>query len=202
MQRSVLLLTVLFLILVGGTASAQTDVSVDLTAAIANKVNGNGLNETATKSIGGLVSFRHFSGHHSGFEVNYGYTKNSQKYTDQAGNSVAVVQAGNHELTGAYVFRATRGSFQPFALAGGGALVFNPTQSALDTADPSVSRQKRPVFLYGVGADIRVSEGLAVRAQYRGLIYEAPDFFGARVAVHTSTAMQTAEPSIGIVYRF
>jgi opacity protein-like surface antigen len=201
MQRSVLLLTVVFLILVNGIASAQSDVSANVTGAFANQVSGKGLNETATKSAGLLFSFRHFS-NHNGFEANYGFTKNSQKYTDQSGNSVASVQSSIHELTAAYVWRATRGAFRPFALAGGGLLIFNPTSSASDSADPSISRNNRPAFLYGVGVDVAVSKEVAVRAQYRGFFYEAPDFFGSAVAIHTSTAMQTAEPSVGIVYRF
>jgi opacity protein-like surface antigen len=81
-------------------------------------------------------------------------------------------------------------------------VVFNPTSSATDSADPTVSRQYRPAFLYGAGVDVQVNKGMALRAQYRALVYEAPDFFGANVALHTSAAMQTAEPSIGIVYRF
>jgi opacity protein-like surface antigen len=201
MQRSVVLLTVFFLLLCGGIASAQSDISVNGNVAIANTSTGNGVHETATKSAGLLVSFRHFSSH-SGLEVNYGYTKNSQKYTDQSGASIANVQSGNHEITGAYIFRLTRGPVQPFALAGGGLLIFNPTSSAVDNADPTISRQNRPVFLYGIGADVRVSKGVAVRAQYRGLIYEGPDFFGANVAIHTSSAMRTDEPTIGLVYRF
>lgn len=202
MQRRAVLLTVFFLILAGGISSAQSsDISVNGNVAIANTSTGHGVHETATKSAGLLLSFRHFSSH-SGFEVNYGYTKSSQKYTDQSGASIANVQSGNHEITGAYIFRLTRGPIQPFALAGGGLLIFNPTSSAIDNADPSISRQNRPVFLYGLGADVRVTNGVAVRAQYRSLIYEGPDFFGANLAIHTSSAMQTAEPTIGLVYKF
>jgi opacity protein-like surface antigen len=203
MQRSALLFTLFFLVLVSGIASAQTDISANVTGVITKEVDGKGVQETATKSLGVLVSFRHFNGSHSGVEVNYGYTKNSQKYADQAtGNLLASIQTSIHEVTGAYVFRLNRGMFQPYALAGAGLLMFSPTSSAIDAADPSISGQKRPTFLYGAGADVQVSKGMSVRAQYRGLICEAPDFFGNRVAIHTSRAMQTAAPSIGIVYKF
>jgi opacity protein-like surface antigen len=201
MPRSALLLTAVFLILASGIASAQSDVSLNVTGNFANTVNGKGIEETATKSGGVLFSFRHFS-HHNGFEANYGYTKNSQKYSDQLGNSVASIQSSIHELTAAYVWRATRGAVQPFALAGGGFLMFSPTSSATDAAVPKISRNTRPAFLYGAVIDVAVSKKAALRAQYRGLIYEAPDFFGGAVAIHTSTAMRTSEPSIGIVYRF
>jgi opacity protein-like surface antigen len=53
-----------------------------------------------------------------------------------------------------------------------------------------------------VGVDYRLRKGLAVRAEYRSLVYESPDFFGGAVALHTSTAMQMREPSVGLTYRF
>ncbi|HVJ04777.1 MAG TPA: outer membrane beta-barrel protein [Candidatus Saccharimonadales bacterium] len=203
MRRSAVLLTVIFLILAGGIASAQqTDVSVSGIGVYTDTVTGKGVQETATKSGGVLVSFRHFPYHHNGVEVNYSYTKNTQRYSDLSGSQLADVQSSIHEVTGAYVFHVTRGAVQPFALAGAGLLIFSPTSHALDTADPSITSQKRPAFLYGAGLDVRLNRGLAVRAQYRGLIYKAPNFFGNAVALHTSSAMHMAEPSVGLVYRF
>src|ERR1700680_5109926 len=123
MRRSAVLLTVIFLILAGGIASAQqTDISANIFGAYTNHVTGKGLEETATKSGGGLLSFRFFPHQHNGVEVNYAYTKNSQRYTALSSASVIGVQAGIHELTGAYVYHLNRGPVQPFALAGGGLL--------------------------------------------------------------------------------
>jgi opacity protein-like surface antigen len=202
-MRSSAVFAGIFVILACGIGSAQqTDVSVSAIGIFTNSVAGNGLEESATASGGGLFSFRHFGQQHNGVEVNYAYTKNSQRYNDLSGASVADVQSSIHELTGAYVFHFTKGSFQPFALAGGGLLIFSPTNSAINSADPSISRQDKPAFLYGVGLDYRVSKKVALRMQYRGLVYEAPDFYGAAVAIHTSTAMQMREPSIGLSYRF
>jgi outer membrane immunogenic protein len=203
MRRSAVLLAVIFLILAGGIASAQqSDVSANVIGVYTNHVDGKGLQETATKSGGMLLSFRHFPHQHNGVEVNYAYTKNSQRYSDLSGVPVASVQSSIHEITGAYVFHASRGKIQPFALAGAGLLLFIPTDSASKTGDPLVSSQKRPAFLYGVGLDVQVATKLAVRAQYRGFVYKAPDFFGDALALHTGAAMQMAEPSIGVVYRF
>jgi opacity protein-like surface antigen len=203
MIRSAVLLTVIFLILAGGIASAQqTDVSANVFGAYTNSVNGKGLHETATKSGGVLLSFRFFPHQHNGVEVNYAYTKNSQRYSDLSGFPVASVQSSIHELTGDYVFHVNRGPVQPFALAGAGFLLFSPTDSATKAADPSISRQIRPALLYGVGLDLRISREVAVRAQYRSLLYEAPDFYGNALAIHTGAAMQMAEPSVGLVYRF
>lgn len=204
MRRSAVLLTVLFLIFAGASAFAQqTDFAVSGIGVYTDHVTGKGVAETATTSAGVLVSFRHFSYHHNGVEVNYSYTKNSQRYRDaSSGALLGDVQAGIHEATGAYVFHFTHGILQPFALAGGGFVVFNPTDYANNIAEPSIDKRSRPVFLYGAGADVRVSKNVAVRAQYRALLYKAPDFFGNAVAIHTDAAMQMREPTIGLVYRF
>jgi opacity protein-like surface antigen len=203
MRRSAVLLTVIFLILAGGIASAQqTDVSVNGIGVHTNDVTGKGVEETATYSGGGLLSFRHFPHEHNGIEVNYSYTKNSQLYSDLSGAFITGVQSSIHEVTGAYVYHLNRGPLQPFALAGVGLLIFSPTDSAIKAADPSISRQIKPAFLYGAGLDFRVTNQVAVRAQYRGFIYGAPDFYGEALAVHTGAAMQMVEPSIGVVYRF
>ncbi len=203
MKRSAILLTVLFLLLAGGIASAQqSDLAVSVIGAFTDNVTGDGLHETATTSAGPLLSYRRFPGEHSGLEVNYAYTKNSHVYSTLAGSQLPGVQTNMHELSAAYVFHLTRGSFQPFALAGGGLLMFHPISNAIDAAHPLISRQTRPTFVYGVGLDYRVRKHLALRAQMRGLVYEAPDFYGQQLKLHTSAAMRTTEPSIGLVYRF
>jgi opacity protein-like surface antigen len=202
-MRSSAVLAGIFVILACGIGSAQqTDVSLSAIGVYTNSVAGKGLEESASASGGGLFSVRHFGQQHNGFEINYAYTKNSQRYNDLSGVPVAVVQSSVHELTGAYVFHFTRGSFQPFALAGGGVLIFSPTNSAINSADPSISRQDKPAFLYGVGLDYRIAKKLALRMQYRSLVYEGPDFYGPAIAIHTSTAMQMREPSVGLSYRF
>jgi hypothetical protein len=39
-----------------------------------------------------------------------------------------------------------------------------------------------------------------VRLEYRGFVYQAPDF--NRIAMHAGTATHMAQPSAGTVYRF
>jgi hypothetical protein len=41
---------------------------------------------------------------------------------------------------------------------------------------------------------------VALRAEYRGLVYSAPDF--GLTALNTNTVTHTAQPSAGIVFRF
>jgi opacity protein-like surface antigen len=201
MKRSIFLLTVVFLIVVSGIASAQqTDVSVNVSGVFTNQNNGSFLDRTATTSAGFLFSFRHFPYRNNGVEVSYGYTKNSQEYKDRFGNDIPPIQTSVHELTADYVLRANLGQFHPFALAGGGLLIFDPTSNAVDTAIIPISRQTRVAFLYGAGVDVQLAKALALRAQYRGLFYEAPDFGSSDI--HTGSAMHTMEPTIGIVYKF
>jgi opacity protein-like surface antigen len=203
MRRTAFLLTVTFLIVASGIASAQqTDIAASAIGTWTKNVTGKGLEETATKSGGALISFRHFAHQHNGIEANYSYTKNSQVITSVSGAPITRVQSSIHEFTGAYVFHLTEGSVQPFALAGGGFLAFSPTDSAIKAADPSISRQTKPAFLYAAGLDVTVAKKVAVRAQGRGFIYQAPDFYGNQYALHTGATMQMWEASIGLVRRF
>lgn len=206
MKRSLVPLTAVLLILIAGNAWAEdssSDVSANITGVYTNQPSGEGLTQKATNSAGLLLSYRYFFNRYSGIETNFGYTKNSQVYADQFGNLLAEIQTGMYEVTGAYVLRAggRRAPVRPFALVGGGLLIFTPTNIATLTSLIPVASQNRPTFLYGAGVDIKVNREVAVRAQYRGLLYEAPDF-QQPFALHSGAAMHTAEPSAGLVFRF
>ncbi len=198
MRRCLTLLFAVF-ILATGMAFAQSsgDFSANLTGVFGNSTNGSGLSQTPTNSAGLLLSGRFNLGRFSAVEASYGYTRNSQNYSDLFGN-FASVQAGVHEVTGAYVLRSSHGPVRPFALAGGGILVFDPTDT--NALLLSVNRQTRPAFLYGGGADIRINRVAALRAQVRGLLYKAPTF--GQSVLDTGSAENTVEPSIGLVFKF
>lgn len=131
---------------------------------------------------------------HNGFDLNYGYTRNSQNYFGSTNNFG--IQAGVNEMTGAYVFSAPFGKIAPFAFAGGGALVFHPNHSSVTGA----TTQAKASFLYGGGLDYNISKALALRFQYRGLVHGAPDF-GVAGTTATGTT-HTAEPVAGLVVHF
>ena len=61
-------------------------------------------------------------------------------------------------------------------------------------------RQTSLAFLYGGGADYRLWRRLWVRAQYRGLIFRAPDFGVSDLFISAKGHM--AEPSLGLVVKF
>jgi len=87
----------------------------------------------------------------------------------------------------------------PYLLAEGGALVFDPTGNSLG-ALVGAQRQAVGVFSYGGGVDYPVVKHLSLRAEYRGLVYNAPDF--GMSSLNTDKITHTAQPSAGIVFRF
>jgi len=202
-KRSAIPLLVVLMISMTGVTLAQSghaDISANLAGVFGQSVTGQGIQQTPTNSAGALFSLRYYLNRYAGVEANYGYTRNSQDYNFGFGNVVGV-QSGVHEVTGAFVLRGGHGPVRPFVLAGGGVLVFNPTSSALNTTGLPLSRENRPAFLYGGGADIRLAKAVALRAQYRGLVYQAPDFHDA-ADLHTGVTMHTAEPTVGLVFKF
>ena len=83
-------------------------------------------------------------------------------------------------------------SIQPYALAGGGGLIFDPTDNAGGTFAAATS-QASGGFLYGGGADYSFSRHLSLRAEYRGFVYKAQSFNLA--SLKTDTWTHTAQPS-------
>jgi opacity protein-like surface antigen len=189
------LLPVLISSLTTFAQDSKSDFSLNLTGTYTKNSGDSFVSQGATKSAGFLASYRFSFTPHQAVEANYGYSKNSQNYFN--GDFISV-QAGVHELTGAYVLKASNSRFSPFALAGTGALIFSPTSNV----DPflGASTQARAVFLYGAGADYNLSSHFGIRAQYRGLVYKAPDF--GISGLQTDAVTHMAEPSIGLVFRF
>jgi len=65
---------------------------------------------------------------------------------------------------------------------------------------PGATTQARAAFVYGGGVDWNLTQHLAIRAEYRGFVYERPDFNLA--ALHSGAVTNTGQPSAGIVFRF
>jgi opacity protein-like surface antigen len=60
--------------------------------------------------------------------------------------------------------------------------------------------QARPAFVYGGGLDYRLVRHVALRLEYRGFVYDRPDFGIAGLSSNITT--HTAEPSAGLVFHF
>ena len=170
-------------------ASYKNDAAVQAFGSFVKTTTLNGIQQNTTNSGGVLGSYRFFFNTHSGVEVNYGYSLNTQSYAGQG------VNAYSHEASAAYIFRMPHHRWTPFLLAGAGGLVFDPKNFAGSDV------QARAAAIYGAGADVNLTQHVFLRAEYRGLIYNSPTF---NIAGFNGLDRVThrAEPSIGFGYRF
>jgi opacity protein-like surface antigen len=177
------------------------EASIAAAGVLPKESTGNGTTLNPTNSAAFVASFRYrFNPRHS-VEVNYARTADSQLYT--LGVNQFRVMSKISEYSGAYVLNIfQRKKLEPFVFAGGGVLMFSPGNTYIDTYQlpVAVAKQTGLALLYGAGADYRVAPHIAVRLQYRGLIYKAPDFSGQNF--QTSAKGNLAEPAIGIDFRF
>lgn len=165
------------------------EVAVQALGSFVKSTTQDGIENKATNSGGVLGSYRYFFNSHHGVEANYGYALNTQSYGPVG------VKTYSHEVLGAYVFRLPLRNVTPFALAGAGALIFDPKDFI------GASTETRAAFLYGAGADFKLSNHLFMRAQYRGLVYNSPVYDLAAFS-GLDRVTHRAEPSIGFGYRF
>jgi opacity protein-like surface antigen len=193
------------------------DASFNGAGVFTKESDGNGIKQSATAGSNYFGTFRFkFKPKHS-FIFDYGRAKNSQVY--QTGFDFHVLTTIS-EYSGAYVYSPLqKGRFQPFVLVGGGVLRFNPRSTWVVLPDfaknvpnrvqinLNATKQTELAFLYGAGVDYRLSPRFAVRLQYRGFVYRAPDLkvttaSGGAVSFFTGSNGHMAEPSIGLVFRF
>jgi outer membrane immunogenic protein len=151
----------------------------------------------ATNSGGFLAGYSYQFSRDFGVEGNYGWSRNTQNYN--ALNSSTSLQSDIHQATGSLVWHIRTGNphIRPYALGGGGALVFNPTDKF---AVPGADRQAVGTFVYGGGANFDITRKFGFRAEYRGLVYKAPDFQLNSLSIDKFTHL--AQPSVGFYARF
>jgi opacity protein-like surface antigen len=202
-MRQVAKIIASFALLLGVSAAAQeyrSEISLQGTGFLTKDTTGQGTTDRATNTGGLLIGYRYNLTRWLAADAVYGYGRNTQQYFAPAG--LSRIQANVHQATGGFVVRVPAPAkflISPYALAEGGALVFDPTGNALGSV-PGAQRQATGVFAYGGGADLPLFRHVALRAEYRGLVYSAPDF-GLR-ELNTNTITHTAQPSAGIVFRF
>jgi len=188
---------VLALTLSGVAQEQRSEISIEGTGFFTKDTTGNGVHDRATNTGGFLVGYRYNINRWLAAEANYGYDRNTQMYF---GSTAARIESNVHQFTGSAVVKLPGlGRIQPFALAGGGALVFDPTGNSGGTFVGATS-EARGAFLYGVGADYAFTRHFSFRAEYRGLVYKAPSFNLA--GLNTDSWTNVAQPSAGIVFRF
>lgn len=182
------------------TAVAQevrSEISVQGTGFFTKDSDGNGIPNHVTNTGGFLLGYRYNINRWLAAEANYGYDRNTQIYFS---SGLARVQSNVHQATGEAVVKLpTFLRLQPYALAGGGALMFDPTGNA-GSSFTGATWQAKGAFVYGAGADYAVTRHISLRAEYRGYVYKTPDFNLA--SLNSNAWTHTAQPSAGIVYRF
>lgn len=203
--RATVLAVLPLLCLISSGASAQEtpawkhgEVSVQGTGFFTKDSQGNRVSQHSTDTGGLIVGYRYHFDRWLAAEANYGYDRNTQ----QNFTSIAPfnVQANVHQATAALVVTLPGTSrINPYVLAGAGALVFSPTNNPGQSV-PGALRQAKATFVYGGGVDFTVVRHVAVRAEYRGFVYNRPDFELA--ALNSQTTTHTAQPSAGVVFRF
>jgi len=178
----------------------RSEISVQGTGFFPKDTIGQNTLQRGTETGGFLVGYRYHFNRWLAAEAVYGYDRQSQQFFQPAGFSR--IQANVHQATGGLVFRVpapARFRISPYVLAEGGALVFDPTGNNFGSV-VGAERQATGVFVYGGGADFPVVRHISLRAEYRGLVYNAPDF--GLADLNTKTTTHTAQPSAGIVFRF
>jgi hypothetical protein len=205
-----------FLLTSGGwSQDNRYDVSLGGAAVFSKQSTGNGTVLTPTNSGAVLITGRYRFSEHSSVVINYSHTANSQIYF--ASPLTYRIHNTTSEYSGAYVFSFHESEkVEPFVFAGAAALIFYPSYDSnyingVQTFIPA-SQQTKPAFLYGGGLDWRIfsslplvhrsslSKYIALRLQYRGLVYKAPDFDVQNL--FTGARGHMAEPSVGIVVKF
>ena len=219
LKQAGLVATALFLFTALGLSQDEGlfDASINGAGVFTKQSDGNGIKQTATAGSNYFGTFRfRFRPKHS-LIFNYGRAKNSQVY--QTGFDFHVLTTIT-EYSGAYVYSPfQKGKFEPFVLVGGGVLAFNPQSTWVVLPDfvnnvpnrvqinLNAAKQTEPAVLYGAGVDYRLAQRIALRLQYRGFLYNAPDFkvnttSGSAVSFFTGSKGHMADPSIGLVFRF
>ena len=190
------------LLLLASQAVAQDEVrhefNVQGTGLFTKDSQGNGITQHSTNTGGLLVGYRYHLTRWLAADASYGYGRNTQQSLAPAGSFD--VQSNIHQATGAFVLTLPRPTarIQPFALAGVGTLVFDPTLAGSFIS--GATSQAKPAFVYGGGLDYRVTNHVFLRTEYRGFVYNRPDF--GLSSLNSDVTAHTAQPSAGLVFRF
>jgi opacity protein-like surface antigen len=191
MKRFIVGLTVLLIIGVSAWAQeAKNEVTIQGSGFFTKDTTGDGVTNKSTNSGGLMAGYRFNLNRRFAFEGDYDYFRNSQKFS-----GMARIKTNVNAVTGVAVVKLPKVSmFKPYALAGGGAIIFDPRDAK------SIDTQARGTFVYGAGADVPLMKRLAFRAQYRGLVYKTPDF--SLSGTKTDKFTHSAVPSAGLVFTF
>ena len=121
--------------------SYRSEVTVQGMGSFVKDTTQSGVRQSTTNSGGFLAGYRFYFTRHIGAEINYGYTLNTQNYRMETGTTG--IKSYSHETTGALVYSVPFKRFSIFALAGAGAIVFNPKNVAGADYQADLHAQRR-----------------------------------------------------------
>jgi hypothetical protein len=170
-------------------SQTRSDIAASIYGAFTGTVEGNGTVQSPSNQAGGIVELRHIASPLVGYEITYSFNRANESY------NFTSVKANAHEGSADWVISVPVLNLRPFVLAGIGGLYFRP-----DGAQPGTSAEVTLVYVYGGGVDWTIIPHFGLRGQYRGNLYHAPDLL--RAASSTRAFAHTAEPMVGIFFRF
>ena len=168
---------------------------------------GISFTQKPSNTLGALGTIRYTAKPLVGFELNYGYVRYTEDFTNY--KPEAPTPSGNYLQGGAQ----TKGSeysfgyvahgpsllgYRSFGSVGVGSLVFTPTPYG----GQELPDQVRALYYYDVGLEGNVlgSQHFGLRAQFRQKFFTAPDFGQNYLQIRKTTF--TTEPGIGVFVRF
>ena len=157
--------------------------------------NNQTLSQSASTSLGALVTLRYTPRPYLGAEFNGGYARYTENYSVTPGE----VQTQANEFTFGYVVTPpyTIYGVKPFASAGAGLIRFAPTAGGGE----ETYKEARPAYYYNLGVQKLIyGDRLGLRLGFRQVFYTAPDFEENYLAINKRVS--TAEPLIGFYLRF
>lgn len=158
------------------------------------------LGQSAAPSTGTLGTFRQTFSPWLGYSVNLGYSRISEQYLNGAFGSLqgSKADANMYETSVTYIAHTHAGRrISLFGELGPGLTTFLPVERG---ANSSLSVQVRPTAVFGSGIDVHLTHRFDFRAQYRGLLYNNPDFETGDYLSKKITL--TSEPTLSLVYNF
>jgi hypothetical protein len=173
--------------------------------ALTASTTGNGTQQTATNSQGGMLEMRYLQNPLLGFEFTYSYNPANQTIAPTPSPNCGLnrtcadptvpLTVKASEVGVDYVASKKIGRLRPFAVGGLGFFISSPANSKLE-----VQTVVRPTFIFGGGLDWALASHFGVRAQFRDNLYHAPNLSNFNPA--TGQYTHSAEPMGGFYYSF
>jgi opacity protein-like surface antigen len=188
-----------------GRAEAQADIAASVYGAFSGTTTGNNIVQSPSNAAGVLLEVREIRNPLIGFEGTYSYNRSDQQYsspmvacpalTGTSCNTPPVFVLNNaHEITGDWIASVKIANLRPFALAGGGFILNQPSGGQTATMNAT-----KGVFVYGGGIDWQVVPHIGLRFQYRGNIYRAAEL--TTVFGSSGAFVHNAEPVVGVYFK-